>query len=111
MNNVVMLDSANVCVSIKQVKDDYVLQDKEMLVTSYNETVCGKTYDASTNSFSYTQSQIEQQAKEWRDSELKATDSLALLPDYPNTQALLAYRQALRDWPSTPEFPNTKPEM
>lgn len=48
--------------------------------------------------------------REWRDSELDKTDSLALLPDYPNTAILLEYRQALRDWPSTVEFPNTRPE-
>lgn len=47
----------------------------------------------------------------WRDSELRRTDSLVLLPDYPNSDALLAYRQALRDWPNTSDFPDTRPTM
>ena len=47
----------------------------------------------------------------WRNSELTRTDTLALLPDYPNTEALFAYRQALRDWPSTVDFPDTRPEL
>lgn len=44
----------------------------------------------------------------WRDSRLASTDYLAM-PDYPLTDAarseVLAYRQALRDWPEGGEFP------
>ena len=50
-------------------------------------------------------------AKEWRDSELSRTDSLMLLPDYPYKEQLTTYRQALRDWPSTTDFPDTRPEL
>jgi hypothetical protein len=48
---------------------------------------------------------------EWRDSELTRTDSLILLPDYPYKEQLTAYRQALRDWPSAPGFPDTRPDL
>lgn len=47
----------------------------------------------------------------WRDSELFRTDSLMLLPDYPYKEQLTAYRQALRDWPATEDFPDTRPEL
>jgi len=53
----------------------------------------------------------EQKARTWRDSELARTDVAATVSDYPNAAAVLAYRQALRDWPSTDSFPNTRPEL
>ena len=47
----------------------------------------------------------------WRNEELQRTDIAATVSDYPNAEAILVYRQALRDWPSTPEFPETRPEV
>lgn len=47
----------------------------------------------------------------WRNKELERTDSLALLPDHPQATQILAYRQALRDWPSTEDYPDTRPVM
>ena len=47
----------------------------------------------------------------WRDSELLRTDSLMLLSDYPYKDELTIYRQALRDWPSTEDFPETRPSQ
>lgn len=49
-------------------------------------------------------------AREWRDLELARTDMLMLLSDYPNKEALVSYRQILRDWPSTPDFPDNYPD-
>ena len=47
----------------------------------------------------------------WRDSELTRTDSLMFLPDYPYKERLTVYRQALRDWTATEDFPNTRPTL
>ena len=47
----------------------------------------------------------------WRNKELERTDSLALLPDHPQAAQILAYRQALREWPSTEDYPDTRPVM
>ena len=47
--------------------------------------------------------------RNWRDSELKATDWIVPIIDHPNHEATLLYRVALRDWPSTSDFPLTKP--
>jgi len=46
---------------------------------------------------------------QWRNLELARTDNIAQTPDYPNRDAWITYRQELRDWPSTADFPNTKP--
>ena len=53
----------------------------------------------------------EQEARRWRDEELFATDIAAQTPDWPNRDNILTYRAALRDWPSTSDFPATKPTL
>ena len=50
-------------------------------------------------------------AGEWRDGELQKTDTLSLLADHPKKTEIAAYRQKLRDWPSTSDFPDTRPVM
>lgn len=49
------------------------------------------------------------EAKEWRNSELDRTDLLMTVSDYPYKEALVVYRAALRDWPSTEDFPLVRP--
>ena len=58
-----------------------------------------------------TQNQINAEAKMWRNQELAATDSIAQTPDFPNRDKYLTYRQKLRDWPSTADFPAKKPVL
>lgn len=50
-------------------------------------------------------------ARIWRDEELANTDNIAQTPDFPNRDKYLTYRQALRDWPSTSNFPDTRPTL
>lgn len=58
-----------------------------------------------------TAEEIAEEARAWRDMELQRTDSLMLLPDYPGKESLTTYRQALRDWPNTEAFPDTRPSL
>ena len=51
------------------------------------------------------------EARQWRNDELERTDSLSLLSDHPQKTQITAYRVALRDWPSTSDFPDTPPTM
>ena len=54
----------------------------------------------------------EQKARMWRDVELASTDWIVPLSDHPQRAAYLNLRTALRDWPSTSEFPSgTKPVL
>ena len=50
-------------------------------------------------------------ARDWRDGELLATDKASQTPDWPNRDNILTYRTALRDWPATDDFPDTKPNI
>ena len=47
----------------------------------------------------------------WRDMELIATDYIVPLTDHPQHAAYITYRAALRAWPSTADFPDTKPTL
>jgi hypothetical protein len=69
----------------------------------------GDTYEDGSFSKPPIPSMTEEQAREWRDSELKATDFIVPTTDYPNHAQWLTYREQLRDWPSTDDFPETKP--
>ena len=58
-----------------------------------------------------TSEEIAADARAWRDSELQATDNIPAITDHPERSAYLTYRTALRDWPSTADFPATKPTL
>ena len=60
---------------------------------------------------SRTKQQIEVSQRMWRDEELAETDAIAQTPDFPDRDKWLTYRQALRDWPSTSDFPDTRPTL
>ena len=53
----------------------------------------------------------EDTARLWRNEELEATDFIVPLTDHPQRAAYMTYRTALRDWPSTSDFPDTKPTL
>ena len=52
-----------------------------------------------------------EEARQWRNGELSATDTASQTPDWPNRDNILLYRTALRNWPSTDAFPETKPVL
>jgi len=50
-------------------------------------------------------------ARAWRDSELRESDWIIPTTDHPQHAAYITYRKALRDWPSTSDFPDKKPTL
>jgi len=52
-----------------------------------------------------------EKAREWRDKELSNSDWIASIPDHGLHDSYMTYRQALRDWPTTEDFPDTKPTL
>lgn len=47
----------------------------------------------------------------WRNETLSSTDWIVPVTDHSSHAQYLTYRQALRDWPSTSDFPDTKPTL
>lgn len=67
------------------------------------------THKAETSGALYVPTK-EDSERSWRDLELLRTDELVKLPDYP--QDLTVYRQELRDYPTSLNFPNgTRPTI
>ena len=54
---------------------------------------------------------FKKEEREWRDQELKDTDWIVPVIDHQQHAEYLVYRQALRDWPATEDFPETRPEL
>ena len=53
----------------------------------------------------------EEEARQWRNGELSASDFIVPLSDHPQRAAYMTYRTALRNWPSTEDFPETRPTL
>ena len=62
---------------------------------------------------SYVQPEEEKKAdgRAWRNRELELTDFISTISDHPQHAAYKTYRAKLRDWPSTSDFPDTKPTL
>ena len=125
------IDDQGICVGISNVSSS--IDDPAYIeISSYDQSYLRKKYKdgAWTNEYvpledykaelvdtnsepeeAENEDPTSEDPREWRNMELYRTDSLVLLPDHPDKDRLVAYRQALRDWPSTSDFPNTKPTI
>lgn len=81
-------------------------QDGDLLRYSYDNGMVIEKYFAVNNQESQSDEEV---ARMWRNGELSNTDFIVSTTDYPNHAQWLTYREQLRDWPSTDDFPNTKP--
>lgn len=91
----------------------YIIKDEndvEINRISASESFVSANFSNYERDTSEDQANAERAAREWRDSELSKTDVLASVSDYPHTTELTAYRTALRNWPSTSDFPDTRPQ-
>lgn len=50
-------------------------------------------------------------AKTWRNKKLAETDWIVQTTDHPQIESYKIYRQKLRDWPTTQDFPLTIPQL
>jgi len=123
------LDDQGVCIGISSVTS--TINDSAYIeIPSYDQSYLRKKYvdgawtaevvplQAYKAEFTDTTSEpaaVEeppaQDPRDWRNVELHRTDILMLLPDHPDKDNLATYRQKLRDWPSTGDFPDTKPTI
>ena len=82
--------------------------DKIKIINNTTGSIKIKSYN---EPYIKTQDDLNLEAREWRNQELNTTDYILPLTDHPDHAAKLAYRVALRDWPSTSDFPATKPTL
>tara|TARA_Y100000748_G_C15295846_1_gene410332 strand:+ start:364 stop:666 length:303 start_codon:yes stop_codon:yes gene_type:complete len=97
---------------IKVTKDgvsNNIVGTLEFAKEAFPDSTCEVVPDSS--SAEETKAQLEIEGRGWRDAELERTDTLSLLTDHPKKTEIAAYRTKLRDWPSTSDFPDTKPTL
>jgi hypothetical protein len=73
----------------------------------YRKLMDGFAFETGTHSVV----SADEEARQWRDQELSATDYIVPLTDHPQHDDYITYRTALRDWPSTESFPDTRPVL
>ena len=102
-NNVV----SNVILGDSNFAENY--NGTAVVLTDDNITI-GYTYNGTTFAAPIkTEEELEAEERAWRNYELKRTDFIVPLTDFPNHAAWITYRQELRDWTTTSDFPETKP--
>ena len=82
-----------------EVDESYELSVGEL----YRIEVCKGGYQTQRYSLPPT---LETQERNWRDSELLRTDQIMLISDHSKITEITTYRQALRDYPASKDFPN-----
>lgn len=100
------IDENSVCVGVTEYQETVTANDNMVLLSSFDTSIIGKRW---TGTVWEEVPLTDVTAREWRDGELYATDWIVPVTDHPDREDYLLYRQALRDWPSTPSFPDTKP--
>ena len=127
------LDGKEVEFSTEQeatIYEEKIWRDQELISTDYIsqisdhvELLSYQTYRQllrdypSTDNFPTTRpifeviEPIEPTPREWRNKELLKSDYIVPLIDHPQHSDYMTYRVALRDWPTTSDFPDTKPTL
>lgn len=58
-----------------------------------------------------TDEELETLQRKWRNIELSNTDYIVPITDHSLHSEYITYRQELRDWTDTSDFPDTKPTL
>ena len=102
------IDDNSICIGITEYQQAVTPNATMILLSSFDTTVMGQRW---TGTAWETLPETDASAREWRDSELFATDYVVPLSDFPERPSYMTYREDLRNWPSTPAFPDTKPTL
>ena len=76
-----------------------------------NSSIKKQHWEAHTLTAEEIATELAREMRAWRDDELLSTDFIVPLSDHSERTDYMTYRTALRDWPSTADFPDTKPEL
>ena len=76
-----------------------------------NSSIKKQYWEAPTLTAEEIATELAREMRVWRDEELRSSDWISQTPDHPQRSAYITYRTALRNWPSTGDFPATKPVL
>lgn len=94
---------------IDSLEGDYILSEEGYGIgDTYDGISLSKKVDVISEEETLA---ISDSAKTWRNEELSSTDARSCVSDDPNHDNLIIYRQQLRDWTSTSDFPDIRPTL
>ena len=104
------LNSDNICTSVSEYGQALnSVPSNYHIIDSFDQTLVGQTWNGSAWVAVAVDAAAE--ARAWRDFELLGSDGVSGVADHPKHDAYIAYRAALRAWPSTGDFPATRPVL
>ena len=104
------LNSDNICTAVSEYGQPLDnVPSNYLTIASFDQSLVGQTWNGSAWVATVGDAAVE--ARAWRDLELGVTDIVSGIADHPQHDAYIAYRVALRAWPSTGDFPATKPVL
>ena len=112
MENLIAIIKEGKVINVIVASDEFAatLPDETVNVTGQKVGI-GHTY--ANGVFAAPVKTLEEKSaeeKQWRDSELQASDFIVPLTDHPQHAAYMTYRQELRDYPAQQDFQNgTRP--
>ena len=71
----------------------------------------GGSYEEENSEIVLSENKIKEQARSWRNSALRAPDKFVSVTDHPDHTAIISFRQKLRSWPDTEDFPDKRPVL
>jgi hypothetical protein len=110
MSNVIYAntDDNSICIGITEYQQAVTPSATMILLSSFDTSVMSQRW---TGTAWETLPETDASAREWRDNELATTDWIMPVTDHPDHAAYVTYREELRQWPSTIDFPATKPTL
>lgn len=108
MSNVIYAntDANSICTGVTEYQQEVTATNSMVLLPSLDTSLEGKKW---TGAVWEEVPMTAIAAREWRDNALLGSDWVVPVTDHPDHAAWMAYRQELRDWPTTDDFPHTKP--
>ena len=103
------IDSDGLCFAVTTYEKEVTPDETMVAIAETDYSIIGKVWSGSVWQSAPVNAEIA--AREWRDIELSNSDFIVPLTDYPNYSGWMSYRSALRAWPSTESFPDTKPTL
>tara|TARA_R110002096_G_scaffold357158_1_gene550434 strand:+ start:23 stop:364 length:342 start_codon:yes stop_codon:yes gene_type:complete len=101
------VNNDNICTTVSEYAQALnSVPTNYITITSFDLNLKGKKW---TGSSWESTADSESEARAWRDEQLRGTDDIVAILDHPIRDNILAYRILLRNWPSTSDFPATKP--
>tara|TARA_R110002124_G_scaffold46032_1_gene138605 strand:- start:987 stop:1310 length:324 start_codon:yes stop_codon:yes gene_type:complete len=88
-----------------------IKSEEDFVKANYSHYKEAVEVDATESSEETPTLTAEEEARAWRDLELRDTDIAVPISDFPNHANIIKYRILLRDWPSTADFPSKKPTL